>query len=82
MYVCTPCIVAPVRAHISGTRHLNYSLGTLYVLWMLFRHLTGTNSKQVMLFRLRNHQSYAVVFSFFSTMYSLYEYAARGIPYR
>lgn len=37
---------------------------------------------QVMLFRLRHHQSYAVVFSFLSTMYSLYEYAAQGIPYR
>lgn len=35
-----------------------------------------------MLFRLRAHQSYAVVFSFLSTMYSLYEYAALGIPYR
>ncbi|CAM9879720.1 unnamed protein product, partial [Laminaria digitata] len=65
----------------SGTRHLNYSLGTLYVLWMLFRHLTGSNAKQVMLFRLRHHQSYAVVFSFLSTVYSLYEYAAGGIPY-
>eukprot|EP00904_Undaria_pinnatifida_P014079 jgi/Undpi1/9801/HiC_scaffold_27.g12255.m1 len=64
-----------------GTRHLNYSLGTLYVLWMLFRHLTGSNAKQVMLFRLRHHQSYAVVFSFLSTVYSLYEYAAMGIPY-
>ncbi|CAN0102152.1 unnamed protein product, partial [Ectocarpus sp. 12 AP-2014] len=63
-------------------RHLNYSLGNLYVMWMLFRHLTGSNAKQVMLFRLRNHQSYAVVFSFLSTMYSLYEYAAQGIPYR
>ncbi|CAN0135505.1 unnamed protein product, partial [Hapterophycus canaliculatus] len=30
----------------SGTRHLNYSLGTLYVMWMLFRHLTGSNAKQ------------------------------------
>lgn len=39
-------------------------------------------STQVMLFRLRAHQSYAVVFSFLSTMYSLYEYAALGIPYR
>lgn len=36
---------------------------------------------QVMLFRLRHHQSYAVVFSFLSTVYSLYEYAAGGIPY-
>lgn len=163
---------------MTGTRHLNYSLGTLYVMWMLFRHLTGSNAKQVsqsgrhsiqpvtrrlrhlntqslrqslsqsvsqsdtvsatrsltqslshtqsvaclassgllpffsaggsypplsatprarahvhthihahtraqvMLFRLRAHQSYAVVFSFLSTMYSLYEYAAKGIPYR
>ncbi|CAM9695876.1 unnamed protein product [Ascophyllum nodosum] len=66
----------------SGKRHLNYSLGTLYVLLMLFKHLTGSNAKQVMLFRLRHHQSFAVVFSLLSTMYSLYEYAASGIPYR
>lgn len=42
----------------------------------------NARAKQVMLFRLRAHQSYAVVFSFLSTMYSLYEYAAQGIPYR
>jgi hypothetical protein len=33
---------------------------------------------QVMLFRLRPHQSSAVVLSFLTTMYSLYEYAASG----
>lgn len=34
--------------NLAGTRHLNYSLGTLYVMWMLFRHLTGSNAKQVL----------------------------------
>ena len=53
-YSHSPCITAYLNSHaahqfalLTGTRHLNYSLGTLYVLWMLFRHLTGSNAKQV-----------------------------------
>ena len=41
------CHALTKRARLTGTRHLNYSLGTLYVLWMLFRHLTGSSAKHV-----------------------------------
>ncbi|CAM9325903.1 unnamed protein product [Chrysoparadoxa australica] len=65
----------------SGIRHLNYSLGTTYVLHMLSKYLLGITAKQILLFRLRAHQSFAVVLAVATGFYSLYEYAADGINF-
>ncbi len=71
------------RANNESIRHMNYCLSNLFIVYSLLKHLSGTSAQQVMLFRMRIHQGFAVIFSFIYSMYCLYEYSSEpgGMPF-
>ncbi len=71
------------RENNRSIRQMNYCLSNLFIVYSLFKHLSGIAAHRVMLFRLRLYQGLAVIFSFISSMYSLYEYSSEpgGTPF-
>ncbi len=71
------------RANNTSIRHANYCLSNLFVVYSLLKHLCGMSAQQVMLFRMRIHQGFAVIFSFIYSMYCLCEYSSEpgGMPF-
>ncbi len=71
------------RENNRSIRQMNYCLSNLFIVYSLFKHLSGIAAHQVMFLRLTLYQGLAVIFSIISSMYCLYEYSSEpgGTPF-
>ncbi len=71
------------RENNRSIHQMNYYLSKSFIVYSLFKHLSGTVAHQVMLFRLKLYEGLAVIFSLISGLYCLYEYSSEpgGTPF-